>query len=77
MRKKEKIQLEDEKRREMIQAIKHYFSEQKDEEWGELASGLLLNFIIDELAPEFYNQGIYDAYKTINDRTEDLLSLMI
>jgi uncharacterized protein (DUF2164 family) len=74
---KEKIKLTKEKRDEMICAIKDYFSNEREEDLGDLASNLMLNFIIEELAPEFYNQGVYDSYKYINDRSEDVLSLQI
>ncbi|WP_411681401.1 DUF2164 domain-containing protein [Clostridium thailandense] len=74
---KSKIKLTKEKKEEMISAIKEYFSNERDEELGDLASNLMLNFIIEELAPEFYNQGVYDSYKYMNDRTEDLLSIQI
>jgi uncharacterized protein (DUF2164 family) len=77
MKNREKIVLPDEKRKEMIKYIKDYFLTGREEEWGELASSQLLNFIIKELAPEFYNQGVYDAYKYINDKSEDLLSLLV
>jgi uncharacterized protein (DUF2164 family) len=42
---------------------------------GELASSLILDFIIDELAPEFYNQGVEDSYTYMNDKLEDLLGI--
>jgi uncharacterized protein (DUF2164 family) len=74
---KEKIKLTKEKRDEMICVIKDYFSNEREEDLGDLASNLMLNFIIEELAPEFYNQGVYDSYKYINDRSEDVLSLQI
>lgn len=72
---KGKIQLTKEKRDEMISAIKEYFYNEREEEIGDLASSLILSFIIEELAPEFYNQGVYDSYKYMNDRIEDLLSI--
>lgn len=72
-----KIKLSKEKKEEMISAIKNYFINERDEELGNLASSLMLDFIIEELAPEFYNQGVYDSYKYISDRNEDLLSLQI
>jgi uncharacterized protein (DUF2164 family) len=72
---KDKIQLTKEKRDEMISAIKEYFYNEREEELGDLASSLILSFIIEELAPEFYNQGVYDSYKYMNDRVEDLLSI--
>ncbi|MBU5483801.1 DUF2164 domain-containing protein [Clostridium sp. MSJ-11] len=70
-----KIVLDKDKKKEMIESIKEYFSEERDEEIGDLAATLLLNFIIEELAGEFYNQGIEDAYRYMNDRVEDMLGL--
>ncbi len=59
----------------MISAIKTYFIEEKEEEIGDLAASLMLNFIIEKLAKEFYNQGVYDSYKYMGDRIDDLLSI--
>lgn len=72
-----KIKLTKEKKLEMANAIKSYFENERDEEIGDLASNLILNFIVEELAPEFYNQGVYDAYKYVSERNEDLLSIQI
>ncbi len=77
MMNKSKIKLTKEKKEEMVSAIKNYFINEREEEIGDLASNLMLNFIIEELAPEFYNQGVYDSYKYINDKSEDLLSIQI
>ncbi|EDK34718.1 DUF2164 domain-containing protein [Clostridium kluyveri] len=75
MRNNNTIQLSKEKKEEMISSIKNYFLEERGEELGDLASSLILRFIIEELALEFYNQGVYDSYKYMNDRIEDLLSI--
>lgn len=75
MRNKDKIKISKEKRQEMISSIKEYYSNERDEDLGDLAAGLILDFIIDELAVEFYNQGIFDSYKYMIDRCEDLLSI--
>jgi uncharacterized protein (DUF2164 family) len=64
-----------EKRIELRDKIKAYFQNERDEEIGDLAASLILDFVIEELAPEFYNQGIFDAYKYFSDRTEDILGL--
>ncbi|MHC1719429.1 MAG: DUF2164 domain-containing protein [Clostridiaceae bacterium] len=73
----DRIKLTKEKKEEMISAIKDFFMNEREEELGDLASNLILNFILEELAPEFYNQGVYDSYKYMNDRNEDLLSIHI
>lgn len=58
MKKSNDIKIDKEKKDEMISAIKAYFQKEKDEDIGDLAAVLLLDFIIEELAPEFYNQGV-------------------
>lgn len=77
MNNKDRIKLSKEKRDEMLSALKYYFLKERDEELGDLASSMILDFIIEELAPEFYNQGVYDSQKYMNDRVEDLLSIQI
>lgn len=75
MKNKDILKLTKEKREDMISAIKAYFLDEREEELGDLASNLLLNFIVEELAPEFYNMGVHDSYKYMSDRIEDLLSI--
>lgn len=60
---------------EMITAIKRYFLNERDEDLGDLASSLILDFFIEELGPRFYNQGIQDAYGYMQDKIEDMLGL--
>jgi len=75
MRDKDKISLTKEKREDMISSIKEYFYTEHEEELGDLASSKILNFIIDELSLEFYNQGVNDSYKYMNKSIDDLLSI--
>lgn len=74
---KNKIIIEKNKKLEMAEAIKNYFFYEREEELGDLASVLILDFIIEKLAPEFYNQGVYDAYLYMKEKNEDLLSILI
>ncbi|WP_102400456.1 DUF2164 domain-containing protein [Haloimpatiens massiliensis] len=69
------IKLSKEKREKMISSIKEYFFNERDEQLGDLAAGLILDFFIEELSTEFYNQGVYDSYKYMNDRIDDLLEI--
>jgi len=75
MDKKLKIKIDIRKRKSMIDSIKKYFLVEKGEDLGDLASNLILDFIIDELAPEFYNQGVDDSYIYMNSKIEDLFAL--
>jgi len=70
-----KIKLTKEKREDMIALIKAYFIKERDEEIGDLASGFMLDFIMEKLAPEFYNQGIRDSYTYMTAKIEDLLEI--
>lgn len=70
------IRLEKERRDEMTEAIRDYFLKAREEEIGHLASGLLLDFIIEELAPEFYNQGVMDSYRFMAEKVEDVQQLL-
>lgn len=59
----------------MILAIMDYFVKERDEELGYLAATLILDFITEKLGPEYYNQGVYDSYKRMNQMVEDLLEI--
>ncbi|WP_286723975.1 DUF2164 domain-containing protein [Pelotomaculum sp. PtaB.Bin117] len=70
-----KIKINEEKRQEMISAIQTYFLNEREDKLGDLAASLILDFFIEKLAPEFYNQGVYDSYIYMSDRIEDLLGI--
>jgi uncharacterized protein (DUF2164 family) len=72
---KRKIELSKEQRADMATAIRKYFREERGEELGELASHLVLDFIVEKLGPQFYNMGVADASRYMSERVEDMLSL--
>ena len=69
------MKISKEKKDKMIDDIKKYFLEEREEDLGDLASDMVLDFFIEKLAPEFYNQGVQDAYVYMRDRMEDVLEL--
>lgn len=73
----DRFNLTKEKKDEMLKSIKDYFYNEKGEDLGDLATMMLLDFFIKELAPEFYNQGVNDSYVYIHEKIEDLFSLQI
>jgi len=77
MKERERIKLEREKRDEMVKAIIYYFKTDRDEEIGQLAAGLVLDFVIEKLAPEFYNQGVLDSCAYMDEKVEDMQSLLL
>lgn len=70
-----KIEVNKEVRDDMLLAIKNYFLKERDEDLGDLAAILIFDFFMDKLAPHVYNQGVYDSYRYMSERAEDLLGL--
>jgi uncharacterized protein (DUF2164 family) len=69
------MKISKEKRKEMISFIQSYFLKEREEDLGDLSAGLILDFFINELAPEFYNQGICDSIQYMNEKIEDMYEL--
>lgn len=70
-----KIEISKEKKDGMIDAIKKYFSNEREEDLGDLAAALILDFFIEKLGPEIYNQGIQDSYTYMNEKIQDLFEI--
>lgn len=75
MSKNIKFQIEDKKRKLMQEKIKKFFLNERDEEIGDLAAILIFDFIIDNLASDFYNLGVRDCIAQISQNVEDLYGL--
>ncbi|QHS22475.1 DUF2164 domain-containing protein [Virgibacillus sp. MSP4-1] len=65
-----KISLE--KKRVLIRKIQMFFLEERGEEIGELAADQAFEFIKNEVAPFFYNQGVHDARMMAEQNMEAL-----
>ncbi len=74
MRKKP-VEFDDETKKRMIEEIQVFFREERDDDMGELAAMLVLDFFIDNLASEAYNQGIRDSLRYMSERVDDAYSL--
>jgi uncharacterized protein (DUF2164 family) len=77
MRKDSPINLSKERKAAMIAEIKHYFATERNEELGDLAAEMVLDFIVEKLAPDFYNQGVDNAYRFMKEATEDLMGVRV
>ena len=71
----EMFQLSDDQRQQGIEAIKVFFSKERDEDLGDLAAMLILEFISEYFGPYFYNKGINDAKYYLQEKLEDLYGL--
>lgn len=71
-----KIELTKEEKKKAIQFIKEYFMSERNEDIGDLAAELVLDFISDKIGPYFYNQALSDVQKYMSEKVDDLFSLM-
>lgn len=75
MRKDSPINLSKERKATMIAEIRQYFAKERNEELGDLAAEMVLDFIVEKLAPDFYNQGLDNAYRYMKEATEDMMGI--
>ena len=69
------LTIPDDARKRATAALRAYVSEHWEDDIGDLKAGLLLEFILTELAPTVYNQAIADARGFFEDRAGDLAAL--
>ena len=62
------VTLPDDTSDKAVASIKRYFSEQLDQEIGELQGRLLLEFFLKEIGPSVYNAAIGDARRPSRSR---------
>ncbi|MGL4654344.1 MAG: DUF2164 domain-containing protein [Sarcina sp.] len=70
-----KFKLSKEREQQLLNDIQEFFLTERDEQIGDLAASIVLDFMINSIGPEIYNQGVADSYKYMSDRVEDLLGL--
>lgn len=61
----------------MVSLVKEYFLKERDEEIGDLAATIFLDFIVEKMAPVFYNLGVQDSIGYLQDKLNDLCDLEI
>ena len=57
---------------EAIHSLKKYFNAELDVELSDLKAKLLLNYLLKEIVPLGYNQGVKDAEEFFRNKLEDL-----
>ena len=67
-----KIQLNKEEMGQLIASIQKYFKEEQEQEISELQARLLLNYVLKEIAPFAYNQGVRDVESYLLTQIGDL-----
>ena len=66
------IELNKEETKDVIASLRRYFSEELEEELSEMRAKFLLDYILKEVAPLAYNQGVKDAETFFRAKIEDL-----
>ncbi len=67
-----RIQLADDRRARVLSALKHHFAENFDDPLSDFRADALLDFMIRELGPPVYNQGVRDACRFMQERLGDI-----
>jgi uncharacterized protein (DUF2164 family) len=60
------------KKREVVASLQRYVSQELDCELGDIQAGHLLEYIMKEIGPFAYNQGVEDAKAYFASKVEDL-----
>jgi uncharacterized protein (DUF2164 family) len=72
-----RIELTKEQKKQAVYDIKEYFVRERNEEIGDLAGEIILDFITEKMGPYFYNQAIMDIQKYMNEKIEDMYGFML
>lgn len=66
------LTLSPEAQQQAIASIERYFREHMDEPIGNVSAGGLLKFLVEEVGPALYNQGVADAQENLQARVAEL-----
>lgn len=66
------IKLKAEAQARFIASIKRFFTENLDDDIGDLKASLLLDFVMQEMGPTLYNQAVADAQTRVQDMVSEL-----
>jgi uncharacterized protein (DUF2164 family) len=67
-----RIQLADERRRQLLESIQRYHADHFDEPLSEFRAEGLLEFFLLRLGPAVYNQGVRDACAYMQEKLADI-----
>lgn len=66
------IEIAKEARQQAIVSIQRYFSENMDDEIGNLSAGALLGFFLEEIGPLIYNKAVADVQERLQARVMEI-----
>lgn len=59
----------------IVGSLRKYFREELEHEISEMRAKFLLDYVLKEIAPFAYNQGVKDAESYFRAKTEDLAAI--
>ena len=66
------IKLSEERRSELVLRLRGFFLEQFEEELSDFRAEHLLDFVLEALGPQVYNQAVQDARAVMQRKLDDL-----
>ncbi len=72
MRPKVTLRITPEARTKAVALLRQYAADNLEEPIGDLKATLLLDFVLEEIGPTLYNQGVADAQAFMAERVVDL-----
>jgi uncharacterized protein (DUF2164 family) len=66
------IRIDDARRDQLVRRLQGFFLQEFDEELSRFRAEQVLDFHLEVLGPQVYNQGVQDARKFMQERLDDL-----
>jgi uncharacterized protein (DUF2164 family) len=66
------IKLKKETEKYLLDSIKRFYTEEMEDEIGDLKAARVLDFCVREIGPSIYNQAITDAQAYFQEKASDL-----
>jgi uncharacterized protein (DUF2164 family) len=66
------IKLDQQAEERLLKSIRQFFSEELEEDIGDLKARAVLDFCVREICPSVYNRAIVDAQETLQNAVLDL-----
>ncbi len=70
------IEFSREERAAITAKLRDYFARELDQELGQLPAEMLLDFIGKEIGGAFYNRGVHDAQRLVQQKAEDIVEAL-
>lgn len=76
MKNKPTIQIEPKDKAKLVEELTKYFNAELDYDLSNLEGEMFLDFLNEKIGTYFYNQGVLDSMKYLNEKTEELVFLI-